>query len=88
MRASLKLKSREPIPPSSPIGDDCLLDPRGVAKRLGVGKRTFERMLSSGAFPACDLRIGRLTKWEPATVRAWVQAEKERQARPKIGGRR
>jgi excisionase family DNA binding protein len=49
--------------------------PAEVAARLGIGKRTFFRLLSEGRFPPADLRLSpKLPRWEAATLAAWAEA--------------
>jgi excisionase family DNA binding protein len=43
-----------------------------VASSLGTGRRTLERLIASGRFPAPDYRIGRCPRWTKATIDAWV----------------
>jgi predicted DNA-binding transcriptional regulator AlpA len=38
-------------------------------------------MLSGGRFPRPDLRIGRLPKWKPSTVTAWIDAQSRKAVR-------
>jgi len=45
-----------------------------VAKLLGVSKRLIERDRSAGKFPMHDLVIGRMPRWKPETVRAWIDS--------------
>lgn len=71
--------------PAAPEGLAPLLRPRAVARVLGISTRTLERLLSGGRFPAPDLRIGRATLWRPASVRAWIDAEADRQRRRPVG---
>ena len=71
--------------PATPDGLAPLLRAQAVALALGVSTRTLERLLSGRRFPAPDLRIGRATLWRPASVRAWIDAEADRQRRRPVG---
>lgn len=51
-----------------------LLSVSDVAAVLGCTRRTVERLRSSGNFPGPDLQVGKLPRWEPETVRAWIRA--------------
>ncbi len=53
---------------------DHLLDIKGVARNLGVGERTVERMIARGEFPPADFRLRRLVRWRTSTVEAWMDA--------------
>ena len=44
-----------------------------VARSLGVGRRTVERLISSGQFPKADFYIGRMPRWKPESVRQWIE---------------
>lgn len=48
-----------------------------IAAALAVGRRTVERMRSSGRFPKPDLYAGRLPRWQAATIRAWLAEQAE-----------
>jgi predicted DNA-binding transcriptional regulator AlpA len=39
---------------------------------LGISDRTFDRLLSSGQFPPPDVRVGRMPKWKPETIRELI----------------
>lgn len=45
-----------------------------VAKLLGVSKRLIERDRAAGKFPRQDLTIGKLPRWKPETIRAWIES--------------
>jgi predicted DNA-binding transcriptional regulator AlpA len=44
-----------------------------VARSLGVGRRTLERLRARDGFPRPDLTIGRMPLWRPETIRAWIE---------------
>ena len=47
-----------------------------VAALLGVSRRTFDRLVATGAFPPADYRKSRkLVRWRPSTVVAAIEAE-------------
>lgn len=59
-----------------------LLRKPAVAQTLGVGVRTLERMVSTRAFPAPDIKIGsRLLLWRAPTVQSWIEEQAQRQRR-------
>jgi predicted DNA-binding transcriptional regulator AlpA len=67
--------------PTAALACEPLLRPDDVARILNIGKRTFERWLSSGRFPRPDIKVGpKISLWKPATVRAWIEAESEANA--------
>jgi predicted DNA-binding transcriptional regulator AlpA len=51
-----------------------------VAKAIGIGARTLERMVSARTFPAADIKMGpRLLLRRPALVQTWIEDEAQRQ---------
>jgi excisionase family DNA binding protein len=46
-----------------------------VATAMGVSRRQVEVMLSSGQFPPCDLKIGRLARWKVSTFNKWLESQ-------------
>jgi hypothetical protein len=54
---------------------EALLTKTDVAAIVRVDVRTFDRLRSSGAFPAPDLFINRMPRWKAATVRDWIDGE-------------
>jgi excisionase family DNA binding protein len=65
------MRSSSSTPKNSAI--DPMLTVDAVAKLLAISRRTAERMRSSGKLPQPDLRIGRLPRWKPETIRAWIE---------------
>ncbi|MEW4568504.1 helix-turn-helix domain-containing protein [Tautonia sp. JC769] len=57
-------------PPSAPV--EPLLSIDDLGRLLNCGRRTIERMLSAGKLPKPDLRIGRMPRWQPTTIRHWI----------------
>jgi excisionase family DNA binding protein len=45
-----------------------------VAERIGVSRRTIERMILAGKFPPPDRRAGRAMLWRVETVRRWTES--------------
>jgi predicted DNA-binding transcriptional regulator AlpA len=52
-----------------------LLTLDGVAGTLAISRRSMERLLSSGGFPPADMRIGRMPRWRPITLRRWIEEQ-------------
>lgn len=51
-----------------------------VAERLGVHRRTIERMVAEGTLPP-PLRLSqRILRWEESAVTKWLQAQRARMA--------
>jgi hypothetical protein len=44
-----------------------------IASFLNVSRRGVERHKSSGRMPRPTLTVGRLPRWNPATIRAWAE---------------
>jgi excisionase family DNA binding protein len=57
---------------SESIALDPLLSIGDMVAILNIGRRTLERMISSGEFPTADIRIGKLPRWHRATLAAWI----------------
>lgn len=55
------------------ISFDPLLSISDLVRILNIGRRTLERMISSGEFPSADIRIGKLPRWRRATLSAWIE---------------
>lgn len=56
-----------------------MYSPGTIAKRLGMGKRTFFRWLSEGKFPPADLKVSpKLPRWRRETLERWVAENSER----------
>jgi len=66
---------------SSPASSSVVLEPllsiTDVAKILSCSRRLVERMLASGKFPASDVRVGRMPRWERETVARWIADSKK-----------
>lgn len=43
-----------------------------VARALSCDRRTIERMRSAGKLPKPDLHVGKMPRWRPETIRAWI----------------
>ena len=43
-----------------------------LATILRCSRRLVERMRSAGKVPKPDIKIGRMPRWKPETVRRWV----------------
>lgn len=48
-----------------------------VATYLSVCRRTTERMLATGKLPKPDVRLGKLMRWKPETIFAWLNRRAE-----------
>jgi len=57
--------------PKLPIEPLVTID--GWTQILNVSRRSFERMRSAGLIPPPDVRVGRLPRWRPETVRRWIE---------------
>lgn len=54
-----------------------LLTLADVADALAVSRRVVERLKASGKLPPPDVRIGKLPRWKPATIRRWIDQQCE-----------
>ncbi|MEX2169673.1 MAG: helix-turn-helix domain-containing protein [Pirellulales bacterium] len=63
----------------SPIlNPSLLLSPRDTAKALSISTRTLWSLTAAGQIP--HLKVGRLVRYRPESVRAWL-ADRERTGR-------
>jgi excisionase family DNA binding protein len=44
-----------------------------IAAYLAVSRRGVERLISAGRLPAPCVRVGRLPRWRPETIREWAE---------------
>jgi predicted DNA-binding transcriptional regulator AlpA len=58
--------------PSSPALAP-LLGIKDLAAILNCSRRVIERLRSAGKLPPPDLKIGRMPRWQPETVRRWIE---------------
>ena len=49
---------------------------REAAKALGISERKLWDVTNQGAIPC--VRIGRAVRYDPADIRAWIDAQKKR----------
>lgn len=59
--------------PAPPI--ERLYSTDDLADVLNVGRRTVERLRSAGKLPKPDLHVGKMPRWRPETVRAWLDRQ-------------
>lgn len=59
---------------TAPAVIEPLLSVARVAALLDVHKRTIEKHRAAGRFPKPDAVIGRMPRWKPETIRAWIDA--------------
>ena len=62
-----------------------MLNYAGLAEVLGIGLRTAKRWAAEGVLPAPDLRVGRVVRWHPHTIRLWIERNRKGVANA-IGG--
>lgn len=51
-----------------------LLSITDLAATLSVSRRNIERLRAAGKLPPPDMRIGRMSRWKPETIRLWIDA--------------
>jgi hypothetical protein len=44
-----------------------------LATVLKCSRRLVERMRSAGKVPKPDIKIGKMPRWKPETIRAWIE---------------
>ena len=52
---------------------DRMWDTDEIAGFLNVSTRTVQRMIATGEIPKPDKTIGRMKRWLPSTIEAWIQ---------------
>ncbi len=62
-----------PRPEVPAPGMEPLLGIDDLATYLNCSRRLVERMRSAGKVPLPDLHVGRMPRWKPATIRAWIE---------------
>ncbi len=58
---------------SLPPGFEPMLGLDDLAAILGVSRRWLERERSAGRVPRPDFQAGRCPRWNPSTIRAWIE---------------
>ncbi len=56
-----------------PAGIEPMLGIDDLAAILSCSRRHVERMRSGGKLPKPDIKIGRMSRWKAATIRAWIE---------------
>jgi predicted DNA-binding transcriptional regulator AlpA len=62
-----------PARPAEPKPLEELLSVNDLARLFKGSRRTIERMRASGKLPPPDLRVGKLPRWKPETIREWIE---------------
>lgn len=60
----------------APVTPQLLLRPDEAAKALAISPRSLWTRMDCGEIPC--IRIGRSVRYDPADLRAWIEARKER----------
>lgn len=60
-------------PKSLPVWMEPLLSIADLARVLNCSRRVVEGLRSAGRLPKPDLKIGKMPRWRPDTVRAWIE---------------
>jgi predicted DNA-binding transcriptional regulator AlpA len=72
---SQRFKHTVPITPTElPASVERLITIGDWATALVVSVPTVERLRYSKKIPPPDVMIGRLPRWKPSTVRAWIES--------------
>jgi hypothetical protein len=59
--------------PGPSLALEPLLTLDDLLRVLVCDQRTIRRLRAAGKFPPPDLRVGRLPRWKPETVRRWIE---------------
>lgn len=68
-------------PAPADTGQRPLFTPAGLARYLAVSTSTLQRWRRSGRLPVPDLANGRILRWDPETITAWLKSRKPRTTR-------
>jgi hypothetical protein len=60
-------------PPTPSV--ETLLSQNDLARVLNAGRRTVERLRAAGKMPRPDLFVGKMPRWRPETIRAWIDGQ-------------
>lgn len=52
-----------------------LLSLTDLAGFLNTTRRTIERMRAAGKLPPADIKVGKMPRWQAATIRAWLAGQ-------------
>ena len=55
-----------------PVDMERLFGMDELATFLSCSRRQVERMRSAGKVPPPDMHVGRMPRWKPAAIRAWI----------------
>jgi len=55
-----------------------LLSPATLSRRLAISKSTLARWRKHRRIPPPDLSEGRIVRWDPETITAWLKSRKPR----------
>src|SRR5262245_6296558 len=56
-----------------PPGIEPMLGIDDLATLLSCSRRLVERMRSAGKVPKPDIKIGKMPRWKPETIRRWIE---------------
>jgi len=57
-----------------PAGIERMLGIDDLAVLLSCSRRVVERMRSAGKVPRPDIKIGKMPRWKPETIRRWIES--------------
>jgi predicted DNA-binding transcriptional regulator AlpA len=60
-------------PPNAGHIIEPLLSIDDLAAILSCSRRLIERMRSAGRLPKPDIKIGKMPRWRPETIRRWIE---------------
>jgi len=60
--------------PILPAGFESMLSIDDLAALLRCSRRLVERMRSGGKVPRPDIKIGKMPRWKPETIRLWIES--------------
>ncbi|APW60454.1 helix-turn-helix transcriptional regulator [Paludisphaera borealis] len=58
---------------SSPCVIEPLMTIVDLARTLACSRRVVERMRAAGKIPQPDIKVGKMPRWRPETIRTWIE---------------
>ncbi|WP_422930882.1 helix-turn-helix transcriptional regulator [Singulisphaera sp. PoT] len=62
--------------PPAPVVLDTMIGMDELAKTLNISRRLLERLRAAKSIPEPDLVLGRMPRWKPETIKAWIDQPK------------
>ena len=68
-----------PADGAKPVNAGHIIEPMlsidDLTRILSCSRRLVERMRAGGRLPEPDIRVGKMPRWKPSTIRTWIERE-------------